>query len=145
LADAISYANKYAPQLIIDMATLTGGASRAIGKYGMVAMGNARQSINQLIQNGYEVFERIAEFPFWDEYADELKSDIADLSNMGKAEGGTISAGKFLEKFTDCPFIHLDIAGCAFLSKSYGWRTAGGTGIGVRLLYFFLKTFINKK
>ncbi|MDR0364176.1 MAG: leucyl aminopeptidase [Bacteroidales bacterium] len=139
LADAISYAARFNPILIIDLATLTGAAARAIGKYGIVGMGNAQKELNELIKCSFEVYERIAEFPFWDDYAKELKSDIADMKNLGGAEGGAISAGKFLEKFTNAPYIHLDIAGCAYLSKPNDWKTAGGTGTGVRLLYRFLE------
>lgn len=139
LADAISYAARFNPALIIDMATLTGAASRAIGKFGMVGMGNAQKELNELITCGVEVHERIAEFPFWDDYAQGLKSDIADMKNLGGAEGGAISAGKFLEKFTDAPYIHLDIAGCAYLAKPDAWKTAGGTGTGARLLYRFFE------
>ena len=122
------------------MATLTGSAYRAIGKYGMVMMGNARKEMEQLKQKGDELYERIAEFPFWDEYAEELKSKIADMNNIGSSNsGGAIIAGKFLEKFTDFPFVHFDFGGCAHLSKPYGWKSSGGTGAGVRLLYHFLK------
>jgi len=139
LADAISYAARFQPMLIVNVATLTGSAQRAIGKYGMVMMGNAREAMDKLKTTGDEVYERIAELPFWDEYADELKSEIADMKNIGSADGGgAITAGKFLEKFTDTPFIHLDIAGCACMSKPYGWQPWGGTGTGVRLLYHFL-------
>jgi leucyl aminopeptidase len=140
LADAISYAARFNPMLIVDVATLTGAAQRAIGKYGMVMMGNARQEMDKLKSIGDDVYERIAEFPFWDEYAEELKSEIADMKNIGSPDGGgAITAGKFLEKFTTAPFIHLDIAGCGCLSKPYGWQSAGGTGTGVRLLYHFFK------
>jgi leucyl aminopeptidase len=140
LADAISYADRFNPMLIINMATLTGSAKRAIGKYGMVMMGNARKEMEQKKQKGDEIYERIAELPFWDEYAEELKSEIADIKNVGSSDGGgAITAGKFLEKFTDFPFIHFDIGGCAHLSKPYGWQLSGGTGTGVRLLYHFFK------
>ena len=77
-------------------------------------------------------------FPFWEEYNDLLKSEIADLKNIGGAEAGMITAGKFLEHFTDYPYVHLDIAGPAFLEKNHGYYGKGGTGIGVRLLYDFL-------
>ena len=139
LADAISYAARFNPRLIISMATLTGSAQRTIGKYGMVMMGNAHKEMKQLKIKGDEAYERVAELPFWEEYAEELKSEIADMKNIGSSEGGAITAGKFLEKFTNFPFIHLDIAGCAYLSKPYEWRPVGGTGTGVRLLYQFLK------
>jgi leucyl aminopeptidase len=140
LADALSYAQKYKPELVIDAATLTGSAQRAIGKYGVVAMqSNAGEAIEELKKSGDNVYERVAEFPFWDEYADLMKSSIADLINAGPPEAGMITAGKFLEKFTDYPFIHLDIAGVAFAEKRDSYRNLGGTGFGVRLLFDFMK------
>ena len=114
LADALSWAKQYDPELVIDLATLTGAAWVAIGTQGMVGMGNADEKVmNSLKECGLEVYERIAEFPFWEEYADMLKSDIADLKNIGGKLAGAITAGKFLEHFTDYPYIHLDIAGPA--------------------------------
>ncbi|MDD4847570.1 MAG: leucyl aminopeptidase family protein [Bacteroidales bacterium] len=140
LADAISYADHFDPQLIISIATLTGSAQRVTGKHAMVGMGNDNKALQQLKTAGEEVFERVVELPFWDDYKTSLKSAIADLTNSGGAEGGAIIAGKFLEHFTKHPFIHLDIAGVAFSKKSEGWKPQGGTGVGVRLLYQFLKT-----
>ncbi len=140
LADALAYAKKYKPGLVINSATLTGAASRAIGKYGIVAMENkAPEYLEDLQESGLEVYERLASFPFWDEYGDLIKSEVADIKNIGGTDAGMITAGKFLAHFTDYPFIHLDIAGPAFLDKKDSYRTAGGTGTGVRLLYNFLK------
>lgn len=140
LADALSYAKNYDPKLVIDAATLTGAASRAIGKYGIVAMQTeAGRAMARLKEAGEEVYERIAEFPFWDEYAELIKSEVADMKNLGGPDAGMITAGKFLEKFTDYPFIHLDIAGPAFYEKADKYQPAGGTGIGVRLLLEFFK------
>jgi leucyl aminopeptidase len=145
LADALSYAKKYKPGLVIDLATLTGAAAAAIGSYGIVSMGNAKRDVmNKLISSGNNVYERLAEFPFWDEYSDLIKSDIADLKNIGGKYAGAITAGKFLEHFTDYPYIHLDIAGPAFIKKADGYRSAGGTGVGVRLLFNFLKNWVDK-
>jgi len=142
LADALSYAQKYNPQLVFNAATLTGSAVRAIGKYGVVAMHTkAGEAMEKLKESGNSTYERIAEFPFWDEYADLMKSDIADLKNSGPMEAGMITAGKFLEKFTDYPFIHLDIAGVAFAEKRDSYRNQGGTGFGVRLLLDFIEGF----
>ena len=139
LADALVYAKRYNPELVIDLATLTGAAARAIGRYAIVGMGNAPSTeMSALQESGHLTRERVVEFPFWDEYKDLLKSPIADLKNIGGAEGGAITAGKFLEHFTDYPYIHLDIAGPAFLSKRVGYQVEGGTGIGVRLLFDFL-------
>lgn len=140
LADALAYAKKYQPELTIDLATLTGSAAIAVGKYGIVAMGTAGSDVmQQLSAAGQEVYERIAELPFWDEYSEMLKSSIADVKNIGGREAGAITAGKFLERFTDYPWVHLDIAGPAFLSGDDHYRLQGGTGVGVRLLHQYLK------
>jgi len=126
--------------LVIDLATLTGAAARAIGKYGIVAMGTKNETFLEMLkQSGEQTGERLVEFPFWDEYNDMLKSDIADITNLGGAEGGAITAGKFLEHFTNYPYIHLDIAGPAFVEKRYNYRGVGGTGVGVRLLFEYAK------
>jgi len=139
LADALSYAKKYDPALVIDLATLTGAAVRAIGKFGAVAMqSNAAKELEIFKTSGYHVFERLVEFPMWDEYGEQIKSDLADLKNLGPAEAGMITAAKFLEKFTSYPYIHLDIAGPAFLDKRDSYRGQGGTGFGVRLLFDFI-------
>lgn len=140
LADALAYASIYKPEILIDIATLTGSAAAAIGSYGIVAMGNADRTVfNRLKISGEQVYERIAELPFWEEYGDLLKSDIADLQNLGGKEAGAITAGKFLEYFTDCPYIHLDIAGTAFLKKDDAYRLKGASGSGFRLLFDFVK------
>ncbi|MCF8231557.1 MAG: leucyl aminopeptidase family protein [Bacteroidales bacterium] len=137
MADALAYAKKYDPELVIDAATLTGSAARAIGAHGIVAMGNATNEMQLLKESGYNVYERIAELPFWEEYAEELKSDIADLKHLGGAEGGAIHAGKFLEHFTGYPYLHLDIAGVAFTEKEKSYHGKGGMGYGLRLLFDF--------
>lgn len=140
LADALTYAQKYKPQLVVDLATLTGNAAIAIGKYGVVGMGTASEpEFAQLSEAGERSYERLARFPFWEEYSELLESTIADLKNIGGREGGAITAGKFLAHFTDYPWIHLDIAGPAFLTSPHTYRPAGGTGVGVRLLFEFLK------
>lgn len=143
LADALGYAKQYDPLLAITIATLTGAAHRAIGEIGMAGMGNADEEIFQKLEkSGWEAYERIARLPFWEEYADMIKSDIADLKNLGGDTAGAITAGKFLEHFTSYPFIHLDIAGPAFSKKIRSYHGKGGTGVGVRLLYQFLKTIV---
>jgi leucyl aminopeptidase len=143
LADALGFASKYNPELVIDLATLTGAASRAIGSYGIVAMqADADVEFEQLKQSGINVYERLAEFPFWEEYAELIKSDVADIKNLGGAEAGMITAGKFLQEFTNYPFIHLDIAGPVFISKKDSYRGKAATGVGVRLLFDFIKSKI---
>ena len=142
LADALSYAKKFDPALVIDLATLTGAAVRAIGKYGAAAMqSKAAKQLGSLKTSGFDVCERLVEFPMWDDYGELVKSDLADLKNLGPPEAGMITAGKFLEKFTDYPYIHLDIAGPAFLDKRDSYRGQGGTGFGVRLLFDFVSRF----
>ena len=142
LADAISYASKYSPELIIDIATLTGSAARTFGNHAIAVMTNAEKKYLDLLEEcGNDVYERIAELPFWEEYGESLKSDVADINNIGIREGGAIIAGKFLEKFAESPLIHLDIAGTEMLKKDDYYRTKNGTGSGLRLLSVFLKRF----
>jgi leucyl aminopeptidase len=134
LADALHYAKKYDPELVIDLATLTGAAVAAIGEYGIVGMGkDSDTQWNDLEKAGYDVYERLVKFPLWDEYGDLLKSNIADIKNIGGPKAGAITAGKFLEHFVDYPWIHLDISN-ALLDSPKGYRTVIGTGSGVRLL-----------
>lgn len=140
LADAISYATKYEPELIIDIATLTGSAANTFGNQAIAMMTNAdRKYINLLEESGNLVYERIAELPFWEEYGEMIKSDIADVKNIGGREAGAITAGKFLEKFTKYPLIHLDIAGPGMLRKDDFYRIKEGPGSGLRLLATFLR------
>ena len=89
--------------------------------------------------------ERCWELPFWQDYGDELKSDIADLKHLGGKSGGAITAGKFLENFVKAPYIHLDIAGVSFQEKAEDYKPIGGTGVGIRAMYAFVEDFISKK
>ncbi len=140
LADALAYAKKYKPELVIDLATLTGAAIAAIGTSGTVIMGTADEKTkDKLKASGNNVYERLAELPFWDDYEEQIKSDIADVKSIGGPYAGSITAGKFLEKFIDYPWMHFDIAGPSFLTVKDGYRGKGGTGVGVRLLFDFLK------
>lgn len=146
LADALHFARKLKPELVFDFATLTGAAVRAIGSYATAVMGTADDTVKQSIfESSYSVFERLVEFPLWQEYADELKSDIADMTNLGKGEAGQISAAKFLEHFTDYPWMHFDIAGPAFIDNADAYKPKGGTGVGVRLMVDFLIKQASKK
>lgn len=146
LADALVWAKQYNPKLVINIATLTGSAARAIGSYGMVGMQQeATEEMKELQACGEKVHERIVEFPFWEEYDDQIKGDIADLKNLGGPEAGAITAGKFLAYFTNYPFIHLDIAGPVFTEKMDSYRGKGATGICVRLLTEFAKILAQKQ
>ena len=143
LADAIAYAHKnYDPALIITAATLTGAAVRAISTFGIAAMQvNADNPFTLLSLVGKQVYERLVEFPMWEEYDDMVKSQVADLRNSATApQAGTITAGKFLAHFAHgTPFIHLDIAGVAYFSKPQHYYRLGASGYGIRLLYAFLQ------
>jgi len=147
LADALSYAQKYNPELVIDLATLTGAAQRAIGGEATASMGTASEKVNDsLKESGCNVYERLVEFPLWEEYETYIESDVADIKNIGGVNAGMITAGKFLEHFTKrsdgkqaYPWVHLDIAGTAFLGKQDHYRSKGATGAGVRLLFDFFK------
>jgi leucyl aminopeptidase len=140
LADALSYAKKYNPDLVIDLATLTGAAAYSIGHYGIVSMHkNSEKDHSELKESGENTHERLAEFPFWSDYDELIESEVADIKNLGGPAGGAITAGKFLSHFVDYPWIHLDIAGPTFIKSKYGYRGKGATGMGVRLLYNFVK------
>lgn len=140
LGDALSYAQQYKPELVIDFATLTGAAAAAIGIQGSVMMGTADAKVKTDLQHAAaSVHERMAEFPFWEEYGELIKSDVADIKNIGGPEAGSITAGKFLEHFVNYPWLHIDIAGPAFLTSPDYYRGKGGTGYGVRLLFEFFK------
>ena len=144
LADAIAYAvANYQPELLVDAATLTGAAVRAIGTYGIAAMQqNAENPFNLMRIMGNQVYERIAEFPFWEEYDKLIESEVADIKNCGIAQAGTITAGKFLAHFAkQTPYIHLDIAWVAFFSKKQEYFGVGASGYGIRMLYAFLQTY----
>ncbi len=140
LADALHFAKKYDPLLVLDFATLTGSAVRALGTQAICYMGTASKAVKSTLEEcGFATYERLVELPLWKEFGDELKSNIADFKNLGSSNAGMITAGKFLENFVDYPWLHLDIAGPAYLRVANGYRTKEGTGVGVRLLYNFLK------
>lgn len=144
LADALHYAKRVDPEFVFDFATLTGASAAAIGPQGTVVMGNDKvdaKTKKTLFESSFKVHERLAEFPMWKEYGDLIKSDIADYKNLGGPYGGSITAGKFLEVFTDYPWMHFDIAGPAYLKAPDTYRQKGGTGVGVRLMLDFLNNY----
>lgn len=142
LADALHFAKKLGPELVLDFATLTGSAVKALGNQAICFMGNADLATKQSLEtSGWMVYERLVELPLWKEFGDDLKSNIADLKNLGGSTAGMITAGKFLEHFVDYPWLHFDIAGPAYLKTANSYRTKDGTGVGVRLLFNFLKKY----
>ncbi len=142
LADAISYAIKqYTPDTLIDVATLTGACKMALGpKIAGVFSWNDKLS-GQLVASGRKTFERCWAMPMPDDYRDMIKSDIADIRNVGKSRwGGAIAAALFLSEFVkEVNWAHIDIAGPAFSDKANAYCPVGGTGFGVRLLIDWLQ------
>jgi leucyl aminopeptidase len=142
LADALAYGEQFNPELVMEFSTLTGAAVAAIGQYGIVCMGTADERTKAKMKvSGYNVHERLAEMPFWDEYDELIKSDVAEIKNIGGPYAGSITAGKFLAHFVKSPMMHFDIAGPAFIAAKDAYRTKGGTGVGVRFLFDFLSGY----
>lgn len=140
LADALSYALRYKPKVIIDIATLTGACLVALGRHAIGIMGNDRGLIEAFKRAGEASGERVWELPLWEEYEELIKSDVADIKNVGDKSAGTIVGGIFLKNFVgDTPWVHLDIASTAWAEKEGPYQPKGATGVGVRLLFEFLK------
>ncbi|MEM6335494.1 MAG: leucyl aminopeptidase [Bacteroidota bacterium] len=138
LADALSFAKRFEPELVIDFATLTGAQVIALGPLAAAIMTNeddgAEARTQRVIDAGQRSGDRVWPLPMFAGYKKLLESDVADLKNVGGRAAGTITAGKFLEHFTDYPWVHVDIAGPSFANATEGYATKGGTGFGVRLI-----------
>ena len=140
LCDALHFARKYKPAVIIDLATLTGACVVALGHEASGLMGNNQRLVDALQEAGKRSGERLWPLPLWEEYGEAMKSDIADLKNAGSRDGGTITAGWFLKQFVGkTAWAHLDIAGTAWGDKARPYCPKGATGVGVRLLIEYLK------
>lgn len=139
LADALAYAEETGVDEIIDIATLTGACMVALGTVASGIMGNNDEKVKEFIKVAEKAGERFWQMPMYEEYGDVLKSDIADTKNTGGRMGGTSAAGIFLSKFIkNTPWIHLDIAGTAFLDKENAEGIKGATAIGVRSLIKYI-------
>lgn len=148
LADALCYAEKnFHPQRMVDMATLTGACVVALGSWasGMISTNDAFCS--DLQRAGEESGERLWRLPFWDEYRENMKSEVADVRNSGKGyDAGAIEGAVFLNHFVEkTPWVHLDIAGTAWFSEAKYYYNFGATGVGVRLLLRYLENMLKKK
>ncbi|HEX7071206.1 MAG TPA: leucyl aminopeptidase [Rhodothermales bacterium] len=145
LADALSYAKTYRPELVIDLATLTGAAVVALGHDVAAVMtaesNGSAERLEGLLEASRISGDLIHPMPMFEEYGRLIQSDVADLKNSGERWGAAITAAKFLEQFADYPWIHIDIAGPAFLEEARPYRQKGGTGFGVRLLVEFLRSY----
>ncbi len=142
MADALTYAKRYRPEAIIDLATLTGACIIALGHEASGMVGNNQKLLARLKQAGEESGERVWELPLWKEYDELLKSEVADVKNVGNRSAGVITGGAFLGRFIDkTPWAHLDIAGTAWSEKGRKYMSPGATGVGVRLLTRFFQNW----
>ncbi|PYT04662.1 MAG: leucyl aminopeptidase [Acidobacteria bacterium] len=140
LADAIAYAKKLGATQIIDMATLTGAVSIALGDVNVGILGTDQALIDGVIDAGSRVGEKFWQLPLDKEYSAQIKSDIADIKNVGGRKAGTITAAAFLKEFADgVSWAHLDIAGTAWGEDAKPYRAKGPTGIAVRTLIEFVE------
>ena len=144
LADAIAYAERNLnPEAIIDLATLTGACVIALGRRIAGIMGNNKKLITMLKEIGDEIGEYLWELPLFEEYRELIKSDIADIKNIGDGSAGAIIGGLFLKEFVEkTPWVHIDIAGVSWTNKDIFIYPKGATGYGVRLLVEFIKKAI---
>ena len=142
LADALAYACKYRPAVIVDIATLTGACRIALGQEASGMVGTSDRFKQKMREAGEKTGERVWELPLWDGYCDLIKSDIADMKNAGGRDGSVITAACLLSKFVQKhPWVHLDIAATAWTDKDRPYTPKGATGIGVRLLTQFLRGY----
>jgi leucyl aminopeptidase len=138
LADALAYARKLELSPLVDVATLTGAISIALGKVALGTMTNNQELCDRVIEAGKASGEKIWQLPLFDEYKEQIKSDVADIKNVGGREGGAITAALFLAEFAeDTPWVHLDMAGVDHYDKENGVLVKGASGIPVRTLVNF--------
>lgn len=143
LADALCYSERFNPEVVVDLATLTGACVVALGPKVAAIFATTAALDQQIRESGSRVGERYWPMPLWKEFATLLKSDIADLKNIATREGGTIHAALFLKHFVpkDVDWVHLDIAGPAWSNENVSLAQKGGTGFGVRTLWEFIATY----
>lgn len=139
LADGLAYAQRYNPAVLVDIATLTGACVVALGQFAIGMFGTDPKVNEQVRKSGLKAGERVWEMPLWDEYFEQLKSDVADMRNIGGRGGGMITAALFLSKFAgDGPWVHIDIASTDWSERERAYIPKGPTGIGTRLLIQYL-------
>src|SRR5437763_4873160 len=140
LADAVAYAKKLGATRVVDMATLTGAVSIALGDVNTGILGTDQKLIDEVIESGREVGEKFWQLPLDKEYSKQIKSDIADIKNVGGRKAGTITAAAFIKEFADgISWAHLDIAGTAWGDEAKPFRSKGPTGVAVRTLLNFIE------
>ncbi len=146
LADGLTYAERYKPSVVVDIATLTGACVVALGNHAIGVLGNNEPLIGELKAAGEACGERAWQLPLWEEYYEQIKSDVADVKNTGGRPGGTITAAAFLSKFVGkSVWAHLDIASTDWSDRERAYIPKGATGVGTRLLIQFLMNRANGK
>lgn len=139
LSDGLAYATRFKPAALIDIATLTGACVVALGQFAIGMFGTDSKLKESIRKAGLRAGERVWEMPLWDEYFEQLRSDVADMRNIGGRGGGMITAALFLSKFVgDSPWVHLDIASTDWSERERAYIPKGPTGIGTRLLIQYL-------
>lgn len=143
LSDALFYAQRYNPDAIVELSTLTGAIIIGLGSHAIGLFGTEQKLVDRLVSAGETSYERVWPFPMWDEYHQMVKSEVADLKNIAGRPAGSITAATFLAAFVgEYPFAHLDIAGTAWVDRaSKPYETHGGTGSGVRVITQFLRSY----
>lgn len=143
LADAVNYGvTEYDPEFIIDLATLTGACLVAFAETYTGAVTNNQETFEKVLAAANEADEKIWQLPNDDTIRKYNESEVADVKNSGGRLGGTITAGQFIENFIEeKPWVHLDIAGTAYLSKAQGLYEKGATGVHVKTLYNLAKKY----
>lgn len=140
LADALTWVQRYNPRVVIDVATLTGACIIALGHHASAVLGNHEGLIRALLKAGERCGDRLWQLPLWNEYSAQIKGDFAEIKNTGGRPAGAITAAAFLQHFAEkYTWAHLDIAGTAWAEKNTPGTPKGGTGVGVRLLFEYLR------
>ena len=140
LADALGYAAKYDPKAVIDLATLTGAVITALGHFAAGLLGTDGNLIEKIKAAADKTHERVWQLPLWEDYDEGIKSQVADVQNIGDGTAGTIAGAVFLKKFAEgYPWAHLDIAGTAWGVEGSSYIPKGASGYGVRLLVQFAR------
>jgi leucyl aminopeptidase len=139
LADALCYAARYNPKAVVDIATLTGARTVALGDQAIGLFSNDDHLVHRFQAAGEKTFERVWQMPLFDEYAESLKSYAADMKNTGGKGGGACIAAAFLNKFVAYPWVHLDVAGLVSTETERPYTPRWATGLGARVLIQFLR------
>lgn len=139
LADVLVYAAGFKPQAVVDAATLTGACVVALGNICTGALGNDDALVNEVLGAAKRASEPAWQLPLWDEYREQIKSDVADLKNTGGRAGGTITAAAFLKEFVSYPWVHLDVAGTAYSESDLTIVPKGPTGVPMGTFVEFVR------